>query len=507
MLKHPLNIHAARGFNRDPFVNDRRAGFRRLPFVQFVVAIGKAESAGVVVVGTHQGIYCVAKAALNAVADGRTNILDYTVYGRHDGLPALECSDGYQPACWRGADGRLWFTTVRGVVWADPRRLAASPRPPVVIEELHVDGEPVPLRSGKIIVAAGRKQLDFRFTALSFDAGEKSRFRWRLDGLETDWVDAESRRTAQYQNLEPGDYRFRVIACNSEGVWNETGAWVQLEVRPFYYQSWWFRLLAGVTIIGGISLAVRRATTRKYRRTLALLQQQHAIERDRTRIAKDIHDDIGAGLTQITLLTELARREPEQVGTHLERISGSARQLTRAMDEIVWAVDPQHDTFTGMLDYISAFAEDFLHTAGVRCRMDLPPALPAVRVDAEVRYNLFLAVKEALNNVVKHARATEVRLQLRILAGAFNLSIEDNGQGMPVGGNGAATNGNGAATAGANRISSGSGLANLQKRLAAVGGQCEIHGAAGGGTRVEFTVAVSGLASPIVAIGQNAPVG
>ena len=451
--------------------------------------------------GTHQGIYSVAKSALNAVADGRTNTLDYVIYGRHDGLPALECSDGYQPACWRGADGRLWFTTVRGVVWVDPHELSANPSPPVVIEELRVDGEPAALNGGKIIVRPGHKQLDFRFTALSFDAGEKSRFRYRLDGLDEDWVDAGARRTAQYQNLEPRNYRFHVVACNSEGAWNEAGATVQLEVQPFFYQTWWFRTFAGVTIIGGISFAVRRAATRKYRSRLALLQQERAIERDRTRIAKDIHDDIGAGLTQITLLTELARREPDQISAHLERISGSARRLTRAMDEIVWAVDPQHDTFNGLMDYISAFAEDFLHTAGIRCRMDLPPALPAARVDAELRYNLFLAVKEALNNVVKHAKATEVWLRLRIEPGAFTLMVEDNGQGM------AAAGSNGAATTGGSRISSGSGLINLEKRLAAVGGRCEIHSAAGRGMRVEMTVAVSGLASPVVAIGQNGPVG
>ncbi|HEX7570738.1 MAG TPA: two-component regulator propeller domain-containing protein, partial [Verrucomicrobiae bacterium] len=318
--------------------------------------------------GTHQGIYCVAKTALNAVAAGRTNTLDYVIYRRPDGLPALEFSDGYQSACWRGADGRLWFTTVRGVVWVDPDELTAnSTAPPVMIEELRVDGEPVALNGGKIIVPPGHKQFDFRFTALSFDAGDKARFRYRLDGLDANWVDADTRRTAQYRNLEPRDYCLRVIACNSEGVWNGTGAAVRFEVQPFFYQTWWFKAFAGVAVVGGISLAVRRAATRKYRRQLALLQQQHAIERDRARIAKDIHDDIGAGLTQITLLTELARREPEQVSAHLERISGSARQLTRAMDEIVWAVDPQHDTFTGLMDYISAFAEDFLRTAGIRC--------------------------------------------------------------------------------------------------------------------------------------------
>src|SRR5208283_2733634 len=274
---------------------------------------------------------------------------------------------------------------------------------------------------------------------------------------------------------------------------------VRFEVQPFFYQTWWFKTFAGVAMVGGISFAVRRAATRKYRRKLALLQQQHAIERDRARIAKDIHDDIGAGLTQITLLTELAWREPDHVKTHLERISGSARQLTRAMDEIVWAVDPQHDTFNGLMDYISAFAEDFLLTAGIRCRMDVPLALPAMRVDAELRYNLFLALKETLNNVVKHAKASEVWLRLRIEPGAFTLTVEDNGQGMPVGG------GNDVTDAGAERIASGSGLVNLQKRLATVGGRCEIHSAAGRGTRVEMTLVVNDVASPVMAIGQNLP--
>src|ERR1019366_4711586 len=133
--------------------------------------------------GTHQGIYCVAKSALNDCADGRTNTLDYVTYGRRDGLPALECSDGYQPACWRGADGKLWFTTVRGVISVNPDDLTAkSAAPPVLIEELRVDGELVSLSGEKIIVPPGRKQLDFRFTALSFDAGDKARFRYRVDG-------------------------------------------------------------------------------------------------------------------------------------------------------------------------------------------------------------------------------------------------------------------------------------------------------------------------------------
>ena len=447
--------------------------------------------------GTHQGIYCFKKSELNACADGQTNTLDYVTYGRHDGMASVECSDGYQPACWRGADGKLWFTTVRGgAVWVNPQELTPrSPPPPVIMEELRVDGEPVPLSDGKIIIPPGHKQLDFRYTALSFDAGDKTRFRYRVDGLDTDWVDADTRRTLQLRNLPPRDYRLRVTACDSEGVWNATGATVTFEVRPFFYQTLTFRLLASAAVIAAISLAVRRAATRKYRRQLARMEQQHAIERDRARIAKDIHDDVGAGLTQITLLTELARREPDQTGANLERITESARTLTKAMDEIVWAVDPQHDTLIGLMDYISAYAEDFLRVAGIRCRMDLPAALPSVGVDAELRYNLFLALKEALNNVVKHAKATEVWLRLRVEPKSFTLVVEDNGQGL--------MDQDRATSASADRLSSGSGLKNMKKRLATVGGRCVIHSETGRGTRVEMTAAINIAVSPVMAIGPD----
>jgi signal transduction histidine kinase/ligand-binding sensor domain-containing protein len=467
--------------------------------------------------GTHQGIYCVAKSELNAVADGGSNALNYVVYGRHDGLPALECSDGYQPACWRGADGKLWFTTVRGVVWVNPADVTAkSPPPRVVIEELRVDGELVEssrlqvassvgavakeqkpatfnLQLATIIIPPGHKQFDFRFTALSFNAGDRARFRYQLAGFDSGWVNADTLRTAHYGPLPPNHYRFRVAACNSEGVWNETGATLDFEVQPFFYQTWWFKIFSGALVFGVLIFAVRRIVTRKYRRQLALLEQQHAIERDRARIAKDIHDDVGAGLTQITLLTELARREPEQTHSNLERIRDSARTLTRAMDEIVWAINPQHDTFDGLMDYISAYAEDFLRVAGIRCRMDLPVTLPATRVDAEVRYNLFLALKEALNNVVKHSQATEVRLGLHIAPHAFTLVVEDNGRGLAAA-NEASEN---------DRLASGLGLENMKKRLAAIGGRCEIHSVAGQGTRIEMTVAMKPEASPVVVSGRG----
>jgi signal transduction histidine kinase len=374
--------------------------------------------------------------------------------------------------------------------------------PPVLVEDVLVDGvAQTPARANAtaaaLKVGPGKRQVQFRYTGLSFVSPDRVRFRYKLEGLHKDWIEAGTRREAEYSFLRPGDYKFQVSACNNEGVWNDQPAVLSLRIMPHVYETWWFLTLAGVTIVGGVAGTVRAAATRKFRRALAVLEQQHAIERDRARIAKDIHDDLGAGLTQITLLSELARREPaEQAGAHLERISDSARQMTRAMDEIVWAVDPQADSLSGLMDYVSAFTESFLRTADIRCRMDLPATLPALHVESETRYNLFLALKETLNNIVKHAHASEVWLRLRLERDSFTLVIEDNGQGMTGNGNG---NGDGNAIGNGDRLSSGHGLPNLEQRLAAIGGHCIFDSAPGRGTRVEMTVIVKNGASPILA--------
>jgi len=445
--------------------------------------------------GTHEGICCVEQSALEAFAAGKAPAVEGI---RHiGGLPTLVCSDGYQPACWRADNGRLLFTTVKGVVSVDPEQLAdSSLPPPVAIEDMLVDGQSVPLGDQKIIIAPGHEQFEFRFTALCFEAPEQSRFRYRIMGLDTRWVEADTLRVADYAHLTPNDYRFQVIACNSDGVWNKTGATLDFTVQPYFYQTRSFILLMSALILSGVGLTVRTVATRKYRRALLRLEQQHAIEKDRARIAKDIHDDIGAGLTQITLLSELGRREPGQAGAQLERISDAARDMTRAMDEIVWAVDPQRDTLVSLIDYISAYSEDFLRTAGIRCRMDFPAAIPATQIDAELRYNLFLALKEALNNIVKHAQATEVWLHLSLTSGTFTLTVEDNGHGFE------ASNGSRVA-ASIDRLNSGLGLPNLKRRLEAVGGRCLMQSSPGKGTRVEMTIHLNAAISPVMAIGEN----
>jgi signal transduction histidine kinase/ligand-binding sensor domain-containing protein len=457
-------------------------------------------------IGSHKGIFYLRKDSFKEFDDGRIQTLPCVAYGLYDGLPTLECSGGYQPSCWRGRDGTLWFATSKGLVSVQPGEVSVNRLPPpVVIEEVIVDGKPFgneilrvhqdQLRDATVNSAAGKApplrtleippgkhQLDFHYTALSFAAPDKVRFRYRLKGLDEGWVEAENKRSAHYGPLRPGSYSFQVIACNNDGIWNDSGAVIGLDVLPHFWETWWFEVFVGLGLAGAIFGTARFVVTRKLQRKLEQLRHQHAIEHERERIAKDIHDDLGAGLTQILLQSSMARNEPgEQIQSNLEQISGMAQELVGAMDEIVWAIDPENDTLDGLVTYVGKYVQEYVTQAGLRCRLDLPAQLPALAVSAEVRHNLFLAIKETLNNAVKHAHASEISCRLKLDASSFGFEIKDDGCGF-------VTDGTSAPAAQDGRIASGHGLKNLFRRMENVGGRCAIRSAPGSGTEVELTV-------------------
>jgi ligand-binding sensor domain-containing protein/signal transduction histidine kinase len=450
-------------------------------------------------IGSYQGVFRIGKEALRAFGDGEISTVPSLVFGRHDGLPSLECTGGYQPAAWQSHDGTLWFTTVGGVAYIAPAKLSVNSSPTsVVVESVIVDGEtqapPRGTRDGRsagrakpgvLEIPAGAKHLEFQYTGLCFASPDQVRFRYKLEGIEQAWNEVGTRRFAQYTYLHPGSYRLLVSACNSDGVWNEAGAALAIRVLPYFWQTWWFIGLFGTTAISALAAAVHRISarisTRRLRQKLQVLQRQRAVQEDRARIARDIHDDLGAGLTQITLFSELLRRAPANgVDEHVRHISETAEALTRAMDEIVWAVNPKNDTLESLISYICSFAQEYLRSAHVKCRLDIPAQLPLAPISSELRHNLYVSTKEALNNVLKHAGAAEVWIRLQLDRETFTLTIEDDGCGMRSDEPGGANR---------SRLSSGHGLNNLKSRMAAVGGECRIAAGSGGrGIRIALQV-------------------
>jgi ligand-binding sensor domain-containing protein/signal transduction histidine kinase len=446
--------------------------------------------------GCNQGIFRVARRELENAASGAARVNPIS-YGRAEGMESLECTGGFHPAGLKTRDGKLWFSTVKGLVMVDPDTIFVNELPPpVLVEAVVVDGVPVaadmghpgasrsglsishPITASNLRLGPGIQRVEFHYTALSLVAPERNRFKYRLEGLERDWVAAGAQRVAAYPHLPPGRYQFRVIACNNDGVWNESGATLSFTVLPAFWQTWWFlAALAGV-VLGGGGWMVRSAAVRRLRGKLHLLEEKHAVEKERTRIAQDIHDELGASLTRIALLTELGqkhREQPQEVFSDLGKISLTAREAVRAMDAIVWAVNPRNDSLDHFANYVSQFAEEFFRLTPIRCRLDVPADLPEHPLSTEARHQLFLAVKESFNNVVRHSGAGEVWLRLRCEEGQFRVLIEDNGCGLPAGGPGAGHD----------------GLANIRSRVERLGGRVGVESQPGRGIRIELKLPLS----------------
>jgi ligand-binding sensor domain-containing protein/two-component sensor histidine kinase len=436
-------------------------------------------------ISSHGGIFRVSQKALDDCADGKIPSVNCLVYGKGDGLPSLECSGGLQPAACELADGRICFPTSKGLVIVNPDDTKVNNLPPpVVIEEIVVGGHPVAQNlDGKtpLKIQPGQQRFEFHFSGLSFVAPEKMQFQYRLEGWEKDWVDAaNNKHIAEYSYIAPGYYTFHVRACNSDGVWNQVGASVALIVLPHFWQTWWFHTLGVLAAIALVVLIVLFITRRRMRRKLEVIRHQQAVERERTRIAKDIHDHLGANLTRISLLSQSAHGElenPAQAAAQLERIYNTSRDLTRSMDEIVWAVNPQHDTLDSLASYLGNFAQEYLVSLNIRCRLDVPLHLPHWPITAEMRHNVFLAFKEALHNVIKHSDAKEVSILLATDNYGFQLAVRDNGKGFDPDNV-------------TSRPGRGNGLKNMRQRMVEIGGRCEIKSASGQGAEIIFFVHV-----------------
>jgi signal transduction histidine kinase len=215
-------------------------------------------------------------------------------------------------------------------------------------------------------------------------------------------------------------------------------------------------------------------STQRLQRQLAALRQQEALERERARIARDLHDQLGANLTQVALLAEMAQEDkqlPGEVESHAQQIQQTARETTRSLDEIVWTVNPSNDTLDGLVNYVCKYAQEYLGIAGLAYRIEVPPQLPATPISPEVRHNIFLVAKEAINNIVKHSKGTSAWLRLALAPGEFTFEIEDNGIGIKR----------------SDEQKGRNGLKNMRKRMEDVKGRFEFSKGAEGGTRLRFT--------------------
>jgi ligand-binding sensor domain-containing protein/signal transduction histidine kinase len=446
----------------------------------------------------NRGIFRVPEQDFDDVESGRMTQLQPVFYGRSQGLPNLQASFDFCPNALRDGDGRLYFSMLTGLaeVQTDRTRLNRLP-PSVIIERVVADNRtfaayqiaasqtetspPLELDTGdkkrEITLPPGFQHIQIKYTALSFIAPENVRFRYQMQGIDRNWVDAGTQRIAQYTRLPPGNYYFKVIACNNDGIWNNTGATVGITLEPYIWETLWFKILVGTGIIGVLCGSLVLILRRHHRFQIQHLEKQQALERERARIARDLHDDVGIGLTEIGLLGDLASAPTvsgngETSRGYLHEITGRARELVVLLDEIVWAINPANDTSQSLSDYFLKFAQTLLHRASIRCRLEVVEPFPNCGLNAEERHQLFLAFKEALNNIIRHSGATEVQIGLGFVADELVIKVEDNGRGLNA----------------TPQEGSSDGLKGMQERLHRLGGRCEIAEVANGGTCVKLII-------------------
>jgi signal transduction histidine kinase len=281
--------------------------------------------------------------------------------------------------------------------------------------------------------------------------------------------------------VPPGSYHFQVVACNGDGVWNETGASLALTVLPQFWQTWWFigALALGMTTV--VTGGVRVIEKRRLHQHLKRLEQERILEQERTRIAQDLHDIMGAKLCRISFLSEHARRCEVVTVEHQEEmrsISDDSREVLQSLDEMVWAVNPQNDTLDHLMSYLGQYAQEYFRKTGIECDLKIPEQVPVQPLSSQSRHHLFLAVHEALANILKHSGATRAAITMVCRAAGFEIVISDNGRGFDP--ESSESNSPSSAAGFCN------GLGNMRRRLAGLGGRCVIESRIGQGTTIQF---------------------
>lgn len=394
-------------------------------------------------------------------------------FDSRDGLGQDEFNAG---GFWRGRGGQLYFGGVSGVVAFRAAAVRTNRTPPAVVftglrkfdQLVELDTSVTERRLLRIPPRDNSFTLEF--AALNFEHPDKNRYQYRLEGFNDNWIAAGTKHEATYTNLAPGRYTLHVRAANNDGVWNQRGAALGIVVEPAWYQMWWFRAVVVAAVAGALYLLYRLR-----------VNQLLALERVRYGIARDLHDDVGSTLSSISVLAEVAHSHyhsphPERAAALLEQIGESSRRMLDAMGDIVWTINPGHDSLEDVIIRMRSFASDTLEARDIDFTFDVAPGVPDLKLSMGTRRDLFLIYKEALNNLVKYARCQNAAIRLGYGQHRLLLSIQDDGVGFD---------------AAAPAQGGGNGLGNMRARATGMGGELRIDTVLGQGTTLHLSVPLS----------------
>ncbi|MGE0884026.1 MAG: two-component regulator propeller domain-containing protein [Blastocatellales bacterium] len=441
------------------------------------------DDAGNLWMGCNRGIYRVSRRELNNFAEGKARSITSTVFGVKDGLASVECNGGRQPSGLKTADGRLWFPTAGGVAIVDPKAVQFnSVPPPVIIEEFHLDDKPVDFLNG-VEVSPDIHSFEIRYTAPSFIKTELVRFKYKLVGLDEDWIDAGDRRIAHYHRIPPGQYQFVVIAANNDGVWNTEGKSLEIVVIPPFWMRWWF--------VAIVTLAITTIIFWRYKNRLRHLRREHARqqafsrqllesqESERKRIAYELHDS----LEQYMLVARnnaLLGADMAATGSAIkERFDDVTSMASQALEEvrrISHNLRPSQLDELGLKDALEAMIESVANSSEIVFSAEIDP-IDDGALSKEAEMNLYRIAQECISNILKHSDATEAEVKLRRDGRKVRLVIKDNGKGFISD-----------STKPAEVHRRGFGLTGISERARMMGGKETVYSVPGKGTTITVTI-------------------
>lgn len=361
----------------------------------------------------------------------------------------------------------IWINTFFGVTKFDPKsETELTDPPPVYLTHIKVAGNELPIAEAGVIEKEAvsfdylQNNLTVEFVGLQFKTEDALTYQYKLEGIDGDWSKAGKNRSVTFANLNSGNYRFLVRAINENGLISTRPASFQFKILPPIYLRWWFIAL-GVSLLSAIIYAFYRLQ----------LQRLLEVERTRTLIATDLHDDIGSNLSKISVLSEVVRLQLEREGKSddklLSSIAGISRQSVGSMSDIVWAINPKRDSVLEMVRKMREHAEEIFVPKDIAVKFSEPDKIAKIKLPMDLRRELYLIFKEAVNNIAKHANCTKVRIDFDIHHHEILLQIEDNGNGFDI-----------------TEETSGNGLANMQKRADRLKGDFQIESAPNQGTKI-----------------------
>ncbi len=373
---------------------------------------------------SNKGIFRIRMKDLNDFADGNIKSISGISYGKADGMRLSECNSG-QSVSLKTRDGKLWFATLKGAVVVDPDRIPINKIPPnVMIEKMIIDGQFARAQNNVLQIPPGKLKFEFQYTGLSFFAPDKVLFKYKLEGLDREWVTAGTRRVAYYSNLNRGQYKFRVLACNNDGFWNQNGDSIAFELQPYFYQTGWFYALCGILAIfcGIVAHRLRlRHVQARFQTILA----------ERTRIARDLHDTLAQSLSgmiaQIDAADEVFNKDSSKSHQYLQRIRNLAQQGLDETRQAVWKLRPESKQSKDLQQSLMEIANRFSRN-DVIIRINVEGKLR--QISELVRENLLRIAQQAISNAIQHSSPKSIQVLLLFEPQSLVLRIQDDGCGF-----------------------------------------------------------------------------